>query len=147
MTQCPHVVHHNFEYSSGLRALYQMLVSPQDSKKAVRGRKKTALELHFLHQSSTWLSFHQQVKSIEISKTIPTYYKRTKNLLHSGKYLSLLNATINVINFWTIVHIFQCSTACKLNYTGYILMASLVKEVIAFTAYYFVLKAKEKKKH
>jgi len=26
-------------------------------------------------------------------------------------------------------------------------MASLVKEVIAFTAYYFVLKAKEKKKH
>lgn len=54
MTQCPHVVHHNFECSNGLRALHQMLVFPQDSKKAERrGKKQTALDLHFLYESST----------------------------------------------------------------------------------------------
>lgn len=71
MTQCPHAVHHNFECSSGLRVLHQMLVFPQDSKKAERGEEKNALDVQFLYESSTYLSFHQQLKSIKTVKMYP----------------------------------------------------------------------------
>jgi len=41
MTRCPHVARHNFECSSGLGALHQMLVFPQDSRKAWREEKNS----------------------------------------------------------------------------------------------------------
>lgn len=127
MTQCPHVVHHNFECSNGLRALHQMLVFPQDSKKAERRGKNKQLQIYF--SSMNLLPNSHSINRCNPLKSVKTdpFTVRGPRILYSEKYVSL-NATLSVINLrQSVVHIFQCTTPCKLNYTGYILMRSLMK--------------------
>lgn len=98
--------------------------------------------LHLIHILSKGLN----PEAIKISKNMPDYFKRIKNVFYYSKYISLLNAILNVINLWqTVVHIFQCIAACKLNDTGRIFMTHFMKSSVCLHRLWFKRLPKKKK--